>query len=121
MVVTALCNMAYNRPVGQAVEVKFFESGHTHMDLDSVHVGIKRACTGTEIGTPGEYVQVFKSAKKGDHLPYICEEVECSFFIDWKPLSRTALRPGCTDCISCMHWIQAEKINGPVCSAGVRA
>ena len=71
MVVTALCNMAYNRPVGQAVEVKFFESGHTHMDLDSVHVGIKRACTGTEIGTPGEYVQVFKSAKKGDHLPYI--------------------------------------------------
>ena len=68
--------MAHNRPDGQVVEVKFFESGHTHMDVDSVHANIKRACTGTEIGCPGEYVQVFKSEKKDDHLPYICEEVE---------------------------------------------
>ena len=114
MVVTALCNMAYNRPDGQAVEVKYFESGHTHMDVDSAHANIKRARTGTEIGTPGEYVQVFKSAKKGDHLPYICEEVECSFFADWKQVSCTALRPGCTDGISHMHLIRAEKVNGSV-------
>ena len=114
VVVTALCHMAHNRPDGQVVEVKFFESGHTHMDVDSVHANIERACTGTEIGTPGEYVQVFKSAKKDDHLPYICEEVECSFFVDWKQVSRTALRPGCTDGISHMHWIRAEKVNGSV-------
>ena len=75
------------------------------MDVDSVHANIERACTGTEIGTPGEYVQVFKSAKKDDHLPYICEGVECSFFVDWKQVSRTALRPGCTDGISHMHWM----------------
>ena len=79
-----------------------------------MHANIERACTGTEIGTPGEYVQVFKSAKNDDHLPDICEDVECSFFVDWKQVSRTALRPGCTDGISHMHWIRAEKVNGSV-------
>ena len=39
------------------------------MDVDSVHANIERACTDTEIGTPGKYAQVFKSAEKDDHYP----------------------------------------------------
>ena len=111
-VVAVLAHMAHNSQPGQVIDLKFFATGHSHMEVDSVHAAIERASHGVEIGTPGDWIQLFQSAKKTGDQPYICEELDHSLFVDWKEVARAAFKTNALEGISAMHWISARNVEG---------
>ena len=112
-VVAALVHLAHNSRPGQIVELKFFETGHSHMDVDSVHASIERASEGAEIGTPGDWVQVFQSAKKSG-AQYIVDELSFRDFSDWKQVATSAFKSNALKGIASMHCIRAANVGGAV-------
>ena len=108
-VVAALAHLAHNSPPGQMIDIKYFEAGHSHMAVDSVHACIERAIQGKEIATTGDYLQVIQLAKKTGEQPYIVEELNHSLFVDWKKVATVAFKPNALEGISTKHWISAEK------------
>ena len=113
-VVAALAHLAHNSPPGQMIDIKYFETGHSHMAVDSVHACIERAIQGKEIATPGDYLQVIQLAKKTGEQPYIVEELNHSLFVDWKKVATVAFKPNALEGISTKHWISAENVGGKV-------
>ena len=55
---------------------KFFESGHSHMECDSMHSAIESASAQKEIELPSDYVKVIKEARRGQpyHITELCHE-----------------------------------------------
>ena len=112
-VVACLADIAHNSPAGQVVDIKFFETGHSHMDVDSVHACIERASQGKEVGTPSDWVTIFQSAKvEGEQ--YEVDELRHHQFTDWKQVALDALKINALEGISGMHWIRAENSGGRV-------
>ena len=112
-VVACLATMAHNSPAGQVIEIKYFETGHSHMEVDSVHACIERRAEGTEIGTPSDWISVFQSAKlQGEQ--YTVDELRHHQFVDWKQVALSAFKPNALEGIFGMHWIRAENVGGRV-------
>ena len=108
-----LATMAHNSPAGHVIEIKYFETGHSHMEIDSVHACIKRCAEGTEIGTPSDWSSVFLSAKlQGEQ--YTVDEQRHYQFVDWKQVALSAFKPNALEGIFGMHWIRAENVGGRV-------
>jgi len=71
------------------IEHKFMESGHSQMEVDSVHARIEQKCRNVPIYTPdGWYTLVRSSCKK----PYNVVELQFNDWKAWKYLAQTELR-----------------------------
>ena len=112
-VVACLATMAHNSPAGLVIEIKYFKTGQSHMEVDSVHACIETRAEGTEIGTPNDWISVFQSAKlQGEQ--YTVDELRHHQFVDWKQVARSAFKPNALEGIFGMHWIRAKNVGGRV-------
>lgn len=81
-----------NHPTLEVIEQKFMESGHSYMEVDSMHSAIEEAKQNLEIFSIHEYENVFKMArktkksKKRQQKPYITREINFNEFLDLKKL-----------------------------------
>lgn len=66
----------------EGVELKFLESGHTQMEVDSMHSVIEKEKKGRTVYTPPEWGTIVRGARRKN--PYIVEELIYSDFYDVK-------------------------------------
>lgn len=67
----------------QSVELNFLESGHTHIECDSMHASIEHASHNANIFVPSDWCNVVTLAKrKGE--PYTVQVLTYKDFIDYK-------------------------------------
>ncbi|KAK7506012.1 hypothetical protein BaRGS_00002734 [Batillaria attramentaria] len=74
---------------------KYLETGHTHMECDSMHSAITFAKRHTSIYTPSEWDIVLRMARRGQ--PYVVIPLKHTDFLDFKSLASTAIRNTKTD------------------------
>lgn len=73
---------------------KYLEKGHTQMECDSMHSCIERNLKNREIYTPGQYVDICKSARANPR-PYEVSYLDHTFFKDYSGLRyASSIRPG---------------------------
>lgn len=71
------------------IEQKYMESGHSYMEVDSMHSSIETAKHHVDIYSVHEYENVFKMARSGrkrDKLPYNTRALQFEEFLDLKKL-----------------------------------
>lgn len=70
IVCTAISSFLSSAKTVKVVEQKFFESGHSHMECDSMHSAIETAFKSTELDLPSDYMTCMKTArsKKPYHI-----------------------------------------------------
>lgn len=71
-----------NNPNIESIEIKFLESGHTQMEVDSMHSVIEREKKGRTIYSPTEWGTVVRGARRKH--PYKVNELNHSDFYDTK-------------------------------------
>ncbi|KAL4712623.1 hypothetical protein ACJJTC_005444 [Scirpophaga incertulas] len=90
------------------IDHKFLESGHSYMEVDSMHSSIESAKKNTEIYCMPDYISIFKRARrtttvsvggvKYTKLPYQIKELKYDEFFDLKKLAEETLNQKATDC-----------------------
>ncbi|KAK7475710.1 hypothetical protein BaRGS_00033032 [Batillaria attramentaria] len=95
---------------------KYLETGHTHMECDSMHSAITFAKRHTSIYTPSEWDIVLRMARRGQ--PYVVIPLKHTDFLDFKSLASTAIRNTKTDLkgnkvnwlgIRCMQFLKGQE------------
>ncbi|KAL4718408.1 hypothetical protein ACJJTC_004679 [Scirpophaga incertulas] len=86
----------------EIIEQKFLESGHTHMEVDSMHAAIESASKNKTISSVSEWKNVFKEARKKrvktinketiEIDNYKVSELKFNDMLDLKNLSETFIR-----------------------------
>ena len=78
----ALWKFVQSQKTIKHVENKYLESGHTHMEADSVHGSIERAKTGVNVYVPHEWQNVIHMARRNN--PCVVIPLQFSQFLDIK-------------------------------------
>ena len=86
----------------ESIDQKFLESGHTHMECDSMHSAIERAKKFTTINVPDEWNLVVQMARKGK--PYTVIPLTHESVLDFKEYAKSKLRNTRTD-------LQGNRVN----------
>ena len=73
------------------IDIKYMESGHSHMEVDSMHSAIEGARRHQKIYTPGEWEVVVRSARKRPG-PYSVHRMNHTDFFDVKQLSSEVVK-----------------------------
>ncbi|KAL8606590.1 hypothetical protein ACOMHN_009475 [Nucella lapillus] len=81
---------AQHLPHIQKIDQKFLESGHTHMECDSMHSTIESAKTGVKVHTPDEWTFLMRCARPRKR--YDVEELAHRNIFDFKSVATTCLR-----------------------------
>ena len=89
------------------VEQKFFESGHSQQECDSMHSAIERTFQNLEIGTPSDYHQCIQRARRLN--PYEVIEITHHDIIDYKEYSNEYFSASAFSGIMKMHHIRYVK------------
>lgn len=74
IICTAILSFLSKATSIKKVTQKFFESGHSHMECDSMHSAIEKSVENQEIELPSDYVRAMKVARK-DGKPYAVTEI----------------------------------------------
>ena len=86
-----MCCVATQKLPIETIDHKFFESGHSQMECDSVHSAIDTAGKRVmEVYAPSDWIMIAKSARKKD--PYQVIELTHSDFLDYKKLAKEVIR-----------------------------
>lgn len=72
------------------MHLKFLETGHTQMEVDSIHAVIERRKKAVEIQIPDDWLNVIRSARAS--RPYVVDELSYSDFLDFKKYSKEIIR-----------------------------
>ena len=88
------------------IDHKFLESGHTHMECDSMHAAIEFAKKKTQINVPSQWETVITMARR--NKPYHVEILRYSDFIDFNKLKSQNLKVGNTDSGMKVSWSQMK-------------
>ena len=70
----------------ETIDLKYMESGHSYMEVDSMHATIENARTHQRIYTPREWQVVIRGARKRPH-PYDVKVLKHTDFVDIKELA----------------------------------
>lgn len=73
------------------IDHKFLESGHTHMECDSIHSAIEFAKKKTQIYVPSQWDTVISMARRKD--PYLTIPMKHTDFLDYKTMKEQHIRP----------------------------
>ena len=85
-VAAALLHAVLNIPSIKIINQKFLETGHTEMEVDSMHAAIEFAKRNLPIHTPSDWHTVLRSARRKH--PYVVIPLENESFIDFKKLAK---------------------------------
>ena len=77
---TAIISFLASSICTTSVEQKFFESGHSQSECDSMHSCIEHTFRKKDVVLPSAYQQCMKEANK--KMPYIVKECHHSEFLD---------------------------------------
>ena len=106
----ALSQLTASRPEGSIIKIKFFETGHAHMEADSMHAKIERDSKFREVATPGDWIQIFQAGRGGGEGAYIVRELTHEDFLDYSAVaSRVFVKSDCLKGISKKHVIRFER------------
>lgn len=110
----------------QIIEQKFLESGHTHMEVDSMHAAIENAAKKTSINSVHDWKNVFKQARnkriktfkddQGNNQKfevdnYKIKEFKYDEMLDLKKLSATIMRNKNKDDMNqAVNWLKIKRI-----------
>lgn len=89
------------------IEHKYFESGHSQMECDSMHSAIEKAFKNREVDLPCGYIEHMKSARSKS--PYNVYEVTHADIKDFKTLNEAAFRADAFSGIIHAHYFMYEK------------
>ncbi|KAL4717613.1 hypothetical protein ACJJTC_000762 [Scirpophaga incertulas] len=103
------------------IDHKFLESGHSYMEVDSMHSSIESAKKNTEIYCMPDYISIFKRARrtttvsvegvKYTKLPYQIKELKYDEFFDLKKLAEETLNQKATDCNgNAVKWLKIKRM-----------
>jgi hypothetical protein len=70
------------------IDQKFLESGHSHMECDSMHAAIEKAKKNATIFVPAQWYSIFGMAR---NPPYTVIPLEHSYFLDFKFLAKRTM------------------------------
>ncbi|XP_072399595.1 uncharacterized protein [Diabrotica undecimpunctata] len=90
-VAAVLLHTVQCHPTLDVIEQKFMESGHSYMEVDSMHSSIETAKHKIDIFSVHEYENIFRMARKnrkGDKSAYKTREIEHNEFLDLKKLAQ---------------------------------
>lgn len=71
--ITAILSFLSSAKTIKKVSQKFFESGHSHMECDSMHSTIESAAGFLEIEIPSDYINILKTARKSGEAYHVTE------------------------------------------------
>ncbi|KAK7091324.1 hypothetical protein V1264_009019 [Littorina saxatilis] len=86
---------AQHLPNLQIIDQKFVESGHTHMECDSMHSTIESAKRNCKVQIPDQWKTVMECARPKQ--AYVVEELEFSDVLDFKAVATSCLCNSKTD------------------------
>jgi len=89
------------------IEQKFFESGHSQCECDSMHSCIQGEINRRDIHIPSEYLQCMKAACK--KKPYTVKELKLQDFADFEKINRNEMKQTAFQGILSAHHIKYEK------------
>ncbi|KAL0832203.1 hypothetical protein ABMA28_001657 [Loxostege sticticalis] len=103
------------------IEHKFLESGHSYMEVDSMHSSIESAKKNCEIYCMPDYVSIFKRARgtktvtvegvKHTKLPYQVKEFKYDEFYDLKKLAEETINQKAKDCNGdSVKWLKIKRM-----------
>lgn len=85
IVCTAIASFLSSAVSVKVVEQKYFESGHSHMECDSMHSAIEGTFRKREISLPSDYISCMKQARCGK--PYQVVELDHTDITDFGALN----------------------------------
>ena len=97
----------------EKINQKFLQSGHSHMECDSVHSTIETAKTKTPVFVPSQWSTLISLARKCN--PYVAIPLKFDHVLDWKTCankhcpSLKKATTGETICWLKVRWIQARQ------------
>ena len=87
--VVCMCMYAVQQhPTLLTLTHKFFESGHSEMEADSMHSAISREAQHAEIQVPRDWENIMRLARRNPK-PYTVSRLKYDYFIDWKQFAKT--------------------------------
>lgn len=93
----------------EIIDQKFLESGHTHMEVDSIHSVIERAQKNVEIYHPQDWAAIIQMARKTK--PYSVVQLHHTDFYDLKDLESTLFTNTRKDTENeTVHWMKIKMI-----------
>lgn len=112
-VVSSMCQVSSE--TGQQIHLKYFEPGHTKMNVDNMHARIELHSRPMEIATPGGWIACFETAKKNGE-PYVVRQLKHWDFINYTAVANVAFRNDGLKGIQTQHLITVECYDRPVVS-----
>jgi len=106
----------------EQIDHKFLESGHTQMEVDSMHAVIERTSHSAEIFVPRDWVTIASVAKVTGQ-PYRVRTMASSDFIDFKSMSSTVIRnKNRLESSKRLNWMQCKwlQFRKGSCTVGIK-
>ena len=107
---TALIWFLYHAKYIIKIEQKFFESGHSQSEGDSMHSATEGEIRNTGIYLPSGYQLCMVKANK--RMPYKVKELTSYDILDFDQLNKEYMKTNCFKGISKMHHITYTKLGG---------
>lgn len=80
---TMCLNLVQTHPTLQTIDHKFFETGHTEMECDSIHSKIEKKSKFVPVYTPEGWAQIIRSARSNP-FPFEVKTMMFDDFLDFK-------------------------------------
>jgi len=87
---SAMCLRAVKEYSIECIDHLFMESGHSQMEVDSVHSTIENACRNQDVYAPTDYYKIISMARRGQ--PYRVHVLNTENFHDYKALSESTMK-----------------------------
>ena len=92
------------------IEQKFFESGHSQIKCDSMHLAIDHALQGLDINLPTDYQQCMQIARKSQLS--VVGELSHEYVMDFRTLSKQVASPATFNRIMKAHHVKYQGQGG---------
>lgn len=109
---TAIIHFLCSASHVKLIEHKYFESGHSQMECDSMHSAIEHSFKDREIDLPCGYLNHMKVARGKKAQQYNVSELMHEDFWDFKALNEKALKPDAFAGIINAHYLKYKKEDG---------
>ena len=107
---SAMCLYAVTHiPHLERIDQKFMESGHSHMEVDSVHSAIERVKKTGPIYAPSQWYTAARMARRA--RPYMVKEMQSSDFLNFKDIAVKCIKNRTKDYSgSVVQWLKIKHL-----------
>lgn len=104
----ALHHAVNNIPHLKIIEQKYLESGHSQMEVDSMHACIEKQCKGVRVHHPDQWITVAQCAKKTGE-PYTVLPLTHEAFYNFKMVAKNTMKNTKTNVIGeTINWLKIK-------------